>query len=61
MKRGVPAGHRPRVSIFNDSSVLLDAEDYLAEAPGSNIFIVRGGAVITPADGCLEGSTSIRD
>ena len=29
-------------------SVLLDAEGHLAEGIGSNIFIVRGGAVLTP-------------
>ncbi|PHN17157.1 aminotransferase class IV [Pseudomonas sp. ICMP 561] len=40
-----------------DWSVLLDAEDNLTEAPGSNIFIVKNGVVITPNDGCLEGVT----
>jgi branched-chain amino acid aminotransferase len=29
-------------------SVLLDAEGHLAEGIGSNIFVVQGGAVLTP-------------
>jgi branched-chain amino acid aminotransferase len=31
-------------------SVLLDAEGHLAEGIGSNIFIVKGGAVLTPRE-----------
>jgi branched-chain amino acid aminotransferase len=29
-------------------SVLLDAQGHLAEGIGSNVFVVRGGAVLTP-------------
>jgi branched-chain amino acid aminotransferase len=38
-------------------SVLLDSEGYLAEAPGANIFVVKGSAIYTPDSGCLEGIT----
>ena len=37
--------------------VLPDEEGYLTEAAGANIFIVKGGAVLTPDAGCLEGIT----
>jgi len=38
-------------------SVLTDAEGYLTEAPGANIFIVKGNVLYTPDSGCLEGIT----
>ena len=38
-------------------SVLTDGKGYLAEAPGSNIFVVTRGDVRTPDRGCLEGIT----
>jgi len=38
-------------------SVLTDADGYLTEAPGANIFAIRDGAVLTPESGCLEGVT----
>ncbi len=39
-------------------ALLLDAEGYVAEASSSNIFIVKNGALITPAVGTiLEGVT----
>ena len=38
-------------------SVLTDAEGLLTEAPGSNIFLVNGNRLLTPAKGCLEGIT----
>lgn len=38
-------------------SVLCDASDYLTEAPGSNIFLIKDGALYTPDSGCLEGIT----
>lgn len=40
-----------------DWSVLCDADGYLAEAPGSNIFFIKDGALFTPDSGCLEGIT----
>ncbi|QJC80373.1 aminotransferase class IV [Pseudomonas umsongensis] len=38
-------------------SVLCDANGYLTEAPGSNIFLIKDGALYTPDSGCLEGIT----
>jgi branched-chain amino acid aminotransferase len=40
-----------------DWSVLTDAEGYLTEAPGANIFVIKGGELYTPDSGCLEGIT----
>jgi branched-chain amino acid aminotransferase len=40
-----------------DWSVLVDAQGYLTEAPGANIFLVKRGEFFTPASGCLEGIT----
>jgi branched-chain amino acid aminotransferase len=50
-KRGaLAAGH--------DEVVLLDGEGFVAEAPTSNVFAVRGGALVTPlADRVLRGIT----
>ncbi|MBA1204308.1 branched-chain amino acid--2-keto-4-methylthiobutyrate aminotransferase [Pseudomonas capeferrum] len=38
-------------------SVLCDANSYLTEAPGSNIFLIKDGVLYTPDSGCLEGIT----
>ena len=38
-------------------SVLTDGHDALTESPGSNVFIVKDGRVLTPDLGCLEGIT----
>ncbi|MCG8441339.1 MAG: aminotransferase class IV [Caulobacterales bacterium] len=38
-------------------SVLPDADGYLTESPGSNIFVIKDGVVATPDSGCLEGVT----
>ncbi len=38
-------------------AVLTDADGYLAEATGANIFAIVDGAVVTPDSGCLEGLT----
>lgn len=38
-------------------AVLPDAEGYLTEATGANIFAVIHGEVVTPDSGCLEGIT----
>ncbi|AVD90058.1 aminotransferase class IV [Pseudomonas sp. SWI44] len=38
-------------------SVLCDANGYLTEAPGSNIFLIKDGVLYTPDSGCLEGIT----
>ena len=40
-----------------DNAVLLDADGYLTEGPGFNVFIVKDGAVIAPDRGALEGIT----
>jgi branched-chain amino acid aminotransferase len=42
-----------------DSVVLLSADGYLAEAPTANLFLVRGGVLLTPRleDGILPGIT----
>ncbi|NVO05468.1 MAG: aminotransferase class IV, partial [Rhodoferax sp.] len=38
-----------------DSVVLVDGQGNVVEGPGFNVFCVRQGAVITPAQGMLEG------
>lgn len=38
-------------------SVMTDGNGLLTEAPGSNIFVVKGNKVLTPLLGCLEGVT----
>ncbi|MDY6768997.1 MAG: branched-chain amino acid transaminase [Candidatus Nanohaloarchaea archaeon] len=40
-------------------SILLDADGYVAEGPGENLFLVRDGTVITPdlSSSILEGVT----
>lgn len=40
-----------------DNAVLLDADGYLTEGPGFNVFIVKDGKVITPARTVLDGNT----
>jgi branched-chain amino acid aminotransferase len=40
-----------------DWSVLTDAEGYLTEAPGANIFLIKNGELYTPDSGCLHGIT----
>ena len=43
----------------SDWSVLTDGKGNLAEAPGSNIFVIKNGVVATPEIGCLEGITRL--
>ncbi len=38
-----------------DSVVLVDAQGNVVEGPGFNVFCVRQSAVVTPAQGMLEG------
>ena len=38
-----------------DSVVLVDAAGHVVEGPGFNVFCVRDGVVVTPAEGMLEG------
>ncbi|CAN7218092.1 MULTISPECIES: aminotransferase class IV [unclassified Variovorax] len=38
-----------------DTVVLTDAAGNVVEGPGFNVFCVRGGTVVTPKDGVLEG------
>jgi len=40
-----------------DTAVLLDAEGYVTEGPGFNVFAIRNGEVLTPDRGALEGIT----
>jgi branched-chain amino acid aminotransferase len=40
-----------------DNAVLLDAEGYVTEGPGFNLFAVIDGEVVTPDRGALEGIT----
>ncbi len=41
-----------------DEAILLDPDGYVAEGPGENIFIVRGGVLKTTAlTSILEGIT----
>jgi branched-chain amino acid aminotransferase len=41
----------------SDWSVLTDANGYLTEAAGANVFVVKNGELYTPDSGCLEGIT----
>lgn len=40
-----------------DTAVLCDAEGFVTEGPGFNIFIVKDGKVLTPDRGSLQGIT----
>lgn len=40
-----------------DTAVLLDADGYVTEGPGFNVFGVIGGTVVSPDKGALEGIT----
>lgn len=40
-----------------DWPILTDAEGYLTEAAGANVFLVKKGELFTPDSGCLEGIT----
>jgi len=40
-----------------DNTVLLDAQGYVTEGPGFNVFMVKNGTVYTPQQGVLEGIT----
>ena len=40
-----------------DTAILCDAAGFVTEGPGFNIFIVRGGRVLTPDRGSLHGIT----
>jgi branched-chain amino acid aminotransferase len=40
-----------------DTAVLVDANGYLTEGPGFNVFAFYRGQLITPADGALHGIT----
>ncbi len=40
-----------------DTAILCDAEGFVTEGPGFNIFVVRDGAVVTPDRGSLHGIT----
>lgn len=43
----------------SDWSVMTDADGYLTEAPGANIFVIENGQLYTPDSGCLEGITRL--
>ncbi|HEX2545691.1 MAG TPA: aminotransferase class IV [Ramlibacter sp.] len=40
-----------------DTVVLTDAQGNVVEGPGFNVFAVRDGTLVTPAEGVLEGVT----
>jgi branched-chain amino acid aminotransferase len=40
-----------------DWPILTDADGYLTEAAGANVFLVKKGELLTPDSGCLEGIT----
>jgi branched-chain amino acid aminotransferase len=40
-----------------DDAIELDLEGYVCEAPGYNVFAVKRGALVTPADNILMGIT----
>lgn len=40
-----------------ETPILLDIEGNVAEGPGFNVFVVRGGRISTPASNVLEGIT----
>ncbi len=40
-----------------DTAVVVDKDGNIAEGPGFNIFVVRGGEVLTPEGSCLDGMT----
>ncbi|MBV6343266.1 aminotransferase class IV, partial [Candidatus Magnetobacterium casense] len=66
MSRGKISGYyvnsqlakREALSMGFDEALLLDAEGYVAEGAGENIFIVRNGVIkTTPLTSILEGIT----
>ena len=46
-----------------DTAVLVDAEGYVSEGPGFNVFCVRDGRIVSPGGTVLEGITreSVRE
>jgi branched-chain amino acid aminotransferase len=40
-----------------DDVIWLDHDGHIAEGPASNIFVVKGGVLLTPAVGVLQGIT----
>ncbi len=38
-----------------DSVLLVDAQGHVVEGPGFNVFCIRDGMLVTPAEGMLEG------
>ncbi len=40
-----------------DNTVLVDAQGYVTEGPGFNVFLIKDGVVSTPRSGVLEGIT----
>ena len=43
-----------------DTAILCDAEGFVTEGPGFNIFVVKDGVVLTPDRGSLHGITANR-
>jgi branched-chain amino acid aminotransferase len=42
-----------------DTAILCDANGFVTEGPGFNIFVVRDGVVLTPDRGSLQGITRL--
>ena len=40
-----------------DTVVLVDQDGFVTEGPGFNLFAVKGGKLLTPETGCLDGMT----
>ncbi len=40
-----------------EEAIMLDAQGYVAECTGDNIFIIKKGALLTPSNGRLRGIT----
>ena len=38
-----------------ETAILLDGDDNVTEGPGSNVFVVKNGRLITSDHGMLEG------
>jgi len=57
MIQSILAKHEANVAGV-DTALMLDRDGFIAEANGTNVFLVRGGAVMTtPPDACPEGIT----
>ncbi len=40
-----------------DVSIMLDLDGHVTEGPGFNVFVVKGGKLVSPPEGILMGIT----